>query len=77
MISEFEQGYLRGTSRRSNSVSELSGGEFDLLVLFQSWDSRLHVHKSGRGASGQCFDRGVLRESGGVRSEGSARRDRL
>ena len=40
MISEFEQGYLRGTSRRSSSVSELCGGEFDLIVLFQSWDER-------------------------------------
>jgi hypothetical protein len=40
VISEYEQGYLKATSRRSDDVSTIVVGEFDLLVLFQSWDSR-------------------------------------
>ena len=40
MISKFEQGYLRGISSKAGNVSDLMAGKFDLLVLFQSWDSR-------------------------------------
>jgi hypothetical protein len=36
----FQRGFLRAQSRQSTDVSELFDGEFDVLVLSPSWDSR-------------------------------------
>ncbi|MCH8043055.1 MAG: hypothetical protein IID44_04990 [Planctomycetes bacterium] len=40
MSSEFRHGFLRGKSRRSESVPDLARGEFDYALFSSSWDKR-------------------------------------